>query len=188
MNLDEVKKQCKQQMGKAVDYFQDELKGVRTGRAHPGLVEHLKVPVSSYGSTMELRELAAITAPESALLIVKPFDPGTIKDIEKAILSSNLGFTPHAESGAIRLPVAPLSGERRQQLIQEIRRMSEAQKVAIRNLRRDTNRHIDQMEKDHKVSEDEAEQAREEVQKFLKQFESQIDDRLKAKQKELETV
>ncbi len=188
MTLDQIKKDCRQSMTKAVDYFDSELKGVRTGRATPGLIEHLKVAVASYGSTMDLRELAAISAPEPAMLVVKPFDPTTTKDIEKAILTSNLGFTPNTDGNTIRVPVAALSGERRQQLIQEIKRMAEAQRVAVRNARRDANKHIDSEEKAKTISEDDASGARDEVQKLTKQFEKLVDDKLEAKKKELETI
>jgi ribosome recycling factor len=188
MPVDVIKEQCRQQMEKAVAYFTDELKGVRTGRAAPGLIEHLKVPVASYGSSMDLRELASISAPEPTQLLVKPFDPTTVKDIEKAIQSSNLGITPNTEGQAIRLAIAPLSGERRQQLIQEIKRMAEDQKVAIRNTRRDANRQIDAEEKDHNISEDDAAGAKDDIQKLTKSFETQIDEKLAVKQTELETV
>ena len=123
MTVDEIRKECKQQMDKALVYLREELDGVRTGKATPGLVEHLKVTVASYGSTMDLRELASISAPEPALLIIKPFDPNTSAEIQKAIKASNLGLTPMADGAAIRLPVPPLSGERRQQLVIEIKKM-----------------------------------------------------------------
>ncbi len=179
---------CKDHMRKAQDYLSEELKGVRTGRASPGLVEHMKVDVASYGSSMELRELATISTPEPALLVVKPYDPATLKDIEKAILASNLGLTPNVDGPSIRLPIPMLSGERRQQLTQEIKRMAEAQKVAVRNTRRDANKHVDALEKEHQLSKDQAADAKDEIQELTKQFESQIDEQSAAKQKEVTAV
>ena len=188
MPVDKIISACKHQMQKALEYLDEELKGVRTGRASPGLVEHVKVNVVSYGSTMELRELAAISAPDVSSLLIKPYDPTIVKDIDKAILASNLGLTPMTDGGAIRLPIPALSGERRKQLTQEIRRMAESQKIAVRNLRRDANKHIEVEEKDHKISEDEAEAAKDEIQTLTRKYESSIDEHLAAKQKELEKV
>ncbi len=188
MTVIEIEKQCKAKMEKALEYLQNELKGVRTGRASPGLIEHIKVAVASYQSTMDLRELAAISAPEPALLVVKPFDPGVVKDIEKAILASNIGLTPMTEGHAIRLPIPPLSGERRKQLINEIKKMAESQKTVVRNARRDANREVETEEKAHRISEDDSKHAQDAVQKLIKNYETRIDEILSAKQKELETV
>jgi ribosome recycling factor len=121
-------------------------------------------------------------------LIVKPFDPATIKDIEKAILASNLGLTPNVDGPTIRLPIPMLSGERRQQLTQEIRRMAEAQKVAVRNTRRDANKHVDALEKEHQLSKDQAADTKDEIQKLTKLFEAKIDEQSAAKQKEVTAV
>ena len=184
----EILSNCKEHMRKAHVYFSEELKGVRTGRASPGLVEHLKVDVAAYGSSMDLRELATISTPEPALLIVKPYDPATSKDIEKAILASNLGLMPNVDGPTIRLPIPMLSGERRRQLTQEIKRMAEAQKVAVRNTRRDANKHVDALEKEHQLSKDQAADTKDEIQKLTKQFEAKIDEQSAAKQKEVTAV
>ena len=173
-------------MAKAIEYLKQELRGVRTGRASPGLVEHLRIEVPSYGSTMELRELASITAPEPALLVVKPFDPTTIKDIERGISTSDIGITPQSDGKSIRLPVPALSGERRKQMVQQVKKMAEAQKVAVRNVRRDANKHIDTQEKDGLMTEDDAEAAKDRIQKATKTHEDQIDALTAAKTKEIE--
>jgi ribosome recycling factor len=173
-------------MAKAVQYLKDELRGVRTGRATPGLVEHLRIEVSSYGSTMELRELASITAPEPTALVVKPFDPTTIKDIEKGIQSSAIGITPNSDGKMIRLPIPALSGERRKQLVNQVKKMGEEQKVALRNVRRDTIKKIDADEKASTVTEDEAKEARDAIQKLIKKFEDEVDRLVAAKTKEIE--
>ena len=179
-------KECKAAMGKAVDYLKHELRGVRTGRASAGLVEHLKIEVASYGSTMELRELASITAPEPSLLVVKPFDPTTIKDLERGIAGSDIGISPQSDGKSIRLPVPALSGERRKQMVQQIKKMAEAQKVAVRNIRRDVNKQIDADKKASTLSEDEADSAKDRVQKLTKEHEDQIDSLTVAKTKEIE--
>jgi ribosome recycling factor len=170
-----IDKECSQSMTKCVDYLKDELRGVRTGQATPGLVDHIKIEVQSYGSTMELRELAGISVPEPAVILVKPFDPGTIKDIEKGLLTADIGMTPRSDGKTIRLPVPALSGERRQQLVQQIKKMAEAQKVAIRNVRRDMNKKIDADKKSGTLSEDQAEDAKSSVQNLTKKFEGEID-------------
>ncbi len=183
-----IEKQCQAGMEKAVEFLKQELRGIRTGRAHPGLIEHLKIEVSSYGSTNELRELATISVPEPSQLLVKPFDPGTLKDIEKGLATSDLGVNPMNDGKAIRLPIPPLSGERRQQLVQQVRKMAEAQKVAIRNARRDANKAADSAQKAKTVSEDEASDVKDRVQKLTKKHEDEVDKLVTAKSKEIEEV
>ena len=183
-----IEKDCSGKMDKAVEFLKQELRGIRTGRAHPGLVEHIKVEVSSYGSTMELRELATISVPEPSTLLVKPFDPGTLKDIEKGLQTSTLGVTPQSDGKAIRLPIPPLSGERRQQLLQQVKKMAEAQKIAIRNARRDANKAIDAAEKAKTVSEDDAKEVKDRIQKVTNKHEADIDAVVTAKSKEIQEI
>ncbi|MCH8148669.1 MAG: ribosome recycling factor [Planctomycetes bacterium] len=188
MSTSAISTTCTASMDKAIEFLKQEFRGIRTGRAHAGLVEHLKIDVSSYGSTMELRELATISVPEPSTLLVKPFDPTTLKDIEKGIQTSDLGITPMSDGKAIRLPVPALSGERRQQLVQQIKKMAEAQKIAIRNARRDANKAADAAEKAKSMSEDQAADVKDAVQKLTKKHEGTIDSMLTAKTKELEEV
>jgi len=188
MSTTAIEKDCSGKMDKAVEFLKQELRGIRTGRAHPGLVEHIKIEVSSYGSTMELRELATISVPEPITLLVKPFDPGTLKDIEKGIQTSSLGVTPQSDGKAIRLPIPPLSGERRQALLQQVKKMAEAQKVAVRNARRDANKAIDGLEKAKTISEDDAKEVKERIQKSTNKHETDIDAVVTAKSKEIEEV
>ena len=188
MPLNAIEKECGSKMTKAVEFLKQELRGVRTGRAHPGLIEHLRIEVASYGSTMELRELATISVPDPMTLLVKPFDPGTLKDIDKGIQTSDFGVTPMNDGKAIRLPIPPLSGERRQQLVQQVKKMAEAQKIAVRNARRDANKAIEQLEKDKAIGEDDAKNAKERVQKITKKHEDEIDSVISAKTKEIEEV
>ena len=188
MSESAIEKDCSSKMDKAVEFLKQELRGIRTGRAHPGLVEHIRIEVSSYGSTMELRELATISVPEPSTLLVKPFDPGTLKDIEKGLQASSLGITPQSDGKAIRLPIPALSGERRQQLLQQVKKMAEAQKVAVRNARRDANKAIDAAEKAKTVSEDDAKEAKDRIQKVTDRHEKDIDAVVAGKSKEIEEV
>ncbi|MBN1344647.1 MAG: ribosome recycling factor [Phycisphaerae bacterium] len=188
MPMDEIEFECEEKMDKVVDFFRSELRTVRTGRASTGLVDHLKIEVASYGSLMDLRELATISAPEPQLIVVKPFDPSTLKDIERGIEASNIGITPMSDGRIIRLPVPALSGERRQQLIQQIRKMAEAQRVAIRNARRDAKKLIDAEEKNGDLSEDDADRCRENVQELINKYEKEIDKLLDAKTEELKEI
>lgn len=188
MSTAAFEKDAGSKMAKAVEFLKSELKGIRTGRAHPGLVEHIKIEVPSYGSAMDLRELATISVPEPSTLLVKPFDPGTLKDIEKGLHGSSLGVTPQSDGKAIRLPIPPLSGERRQQLLQQVKKMAEAQKVVIRNARRDGNKAIETAEKAKTVTEDAAKEAKDRIQKLTTKHEAEIDTVVTGKTKEIEEV
>jgi ribosome recycling factor len=183
-----IEKECSAKMVKAVEYLKHDLRGVRTGFAHPGLVEHLKIEVASYGSTMELRELATISVPDPSTLLIKPFDPGTLKDIEKGLQTSDLGIAPQSDGKAIRLPIPPLSGERRQQLAQQVRKMAETQKVAVRNARRDANKAADAAEKAKTLSEDQVKDLKDRIQKTTKRHEDDIESIIAAKTKDIEEV
>ncbi len=188
MSATAIEKACSSKMTNAVVFLKQELRGVRTGRAHPGLIEHIKIEVASYGSTMELRELATISVPDPSMLLIKPFDPGTLKDLEKGLQTAELGIAPRSDGKAIRLPIPPLSGERRQQLVQQARKMAETQKIAIRNARRDANKAADAEEKDKTLSEDQAKDLKDRIQKLIKKHEDEIESVLTTKTKEIEEV
>lgn len=188
MPLSAIEKDCASKMRKALEFLKQELRGVRTGRASSALVDHIRVEVASYGSTMELRELASVSTPEPSTLLIKPFDPSTLKDLERALQSSDLGISPMNDGKSIRLPIPPLSGERRQQLLRTIREMGESQKVAVRNVRRDANKSVDAAEKAKSVSEDEAKDAKTRTQKLTKKHEDEMDELLKAKAVEIEEI
>ena len=185
---DSIQKECSAKMAKAVEFLKQELRGVRTGRAHPGLIEHIKLEVASYGSTMELRELATVSVPDPSTLLVKPFDPGTLKDIERGLQASDLGIAPQSDGKAIRLPIPPLSGERRQSLVQQVKKMAEAQRIAGRNAGRDANKAADGEEKAKTIGEDQAKDIKDAVQKATKKYEDEIQAVLTAKSKEIEAV
>ena len=188
MSLDEIELEAEERMEKAVDFLRHEVRTIRTGRASSALVEHIRVDVTSYSSSMELRQLATIGTPESNLIVVKPYDPTTITDIEKALEKSNIGITPITDGKIIRLPVPPLSGERRQQLAQQVKQLAEHQRVAVRNIRRDANKQIDADEKGSAISEDDAKQGKEDIQELTDKYIKIIDKILDAKIKEIEEI
>lgn len=185
MALDDILLECEDKMDKAADHLKQELRSVRTGRASTGLVEHLKVEVPSYGSTMSLRELATLGVTEDNNIIIKPFDPSTLKDIQRAIETSDIGINPQSDGKMIRLPVPPLSTERRNQIINQIKQLAEAQKVTIRNARRDANKAIESAQKAKTVTEDDAESGQESVQKLTDDYCKKIDVMLADKSKDI---
>jgi ribosome recycling factor len=184
MAIDEILFEAEGHMEHAVDYLRKEFRGIRTGRASTGLVEHIKVDY--YGSPTELRQLATISTPDATLIIIKPFDPGSVKDIEKAIFASDLGITPNSDGRIIRLAVPPLSIERRSQIAGQLKKMAEACRVAIRNARRDGNKEADRQQKASEMTEDEARKAKDEMQKLTDQYEKSVTEILEAKTKEIQ--
>jgi len=188
MSLEEILFESEAAMEKAVGYLKNELRGVRTGRASTALVEYLKV--DCYGAEAELRSLAVINVPEASSILIKPFDPGTIKDVARAIEKAGLGLNPIVEGKQVRLNIPPLSGERRQQLVGSVKQMGEQTKVAIRNVRRDAKKHIDQAVKDKSqhLSEDDGSGAHDEVQRLLKNYEKQVDEIVAQKTKEVQEI
>jgi ribosome recycling factor len=188
MSMEEIEFECESEMERAVEYFRNELRTVRTGRATAGLVDHLKIEVPSYGSTMDLRELASFSIPDPTCILVKPFDPSILKDIERGIRNSNIGISPVQEGKMLRLAIPPLSGERRQQIISQLKKMAETQRIAVRNARRDANKQADAEQKDGTLTEDEAKKCKENIQELTNKYQEQIDRALEAKTKEIETV
>ena len=186
MPLDEIAFQAEEKMEKAVAFLAAEFRSLRTGRATTGLVEHLKVDY--YGSSTPLQQLAALSAPEANLIVIKPFDPSSIKDIERAILASELGITPQSDKRVIRLAVPPLSGERRKHLANQVKHMSEEARISIRNVRREANKHIDQEQKNKTATEDEAEKEKKEIQGLTKKYEDKVGELLKTKLTEIEST
>jgi len=149
---------------KALAAFEKDLGSVRTGQASPQILDSVQVHVTSYDSKMLLKQLAKISAPDARMLTVNPWDKGTIKDIEKAILSSGLGLNPSSDGQLIRLPIPPLTGERRQQLVRLVRKMAESSRVRIRQIRREYNDIFKEMESDKDISQDELKRLLEVVQ------------------------
>jgi len=160
-------------MQKAADVLQDELKAFRGGRATPALVDHIRVEY--YGSPTPLKSLATVSAPEADILVIKPFDPASLKEIEKAIKSSDLSIAPLIEGKFIRLRIPPLSGERRKQLVQQAKQAGEQAKVSIRNIRRDANKTLDKQEKDGEITEDDRDLAKKQIDDLTKEFADRVD-------------
>jgi len=184
MATDDVLLDVEEKMEAAIEYLHREFRTIRTGRASVGLVDHIKVDY--YGSPTDLRQLATIATPDAALIVIKPFDPACLKDIEKAIYASSIGITPNNDGKLIRLAVPPLSTERRQQLATQLKKMSEATRVAIRSARRDGNKEIDRQEKASEITEDDAKRAKDEIQKLTDQYERKVTDILQAKTNEVQ--
>jgi ribosome recycling factor len=183
MTSDEILLDVEERMDKAIRKLKGDLAGIRTGRANPGLVDSLRVEV--YGSAVPIKQVASVGAPEPNQIVIRPYDPGTIKDIEKAIQTSDLGFNPQSDGRVIRLNVPPLSTEVRRKMVGRVKELAEEAKVAIRNIRRDGNKMADQAEKDKDLSEDDRDQAKEEIQELTKTYESQATDLAKAREKEV---
>ncbi len=184
MAIDEILFQVEEQMEKDVEYLRDEFRGIRTGRASTGLVDHIKVDY--YGSPTDLRQLATIATPDVTLIVIKPFDPSSIKEIEKAIYASDIGITPSVDGKVIRLSVPSLSTERRQQIAAQLKKIAEATRVAIRNARRDANKQADKEQKASELSEDEARKCKDDIQKLTDEYEDKTSKLLDAKTKEIE--
>src|SRR5437016_7318357 len=172
MTSDEILFDCEERMEKAVSVFKDELRGLRTGRATPALVDSIRVEY--YGSPTPMKQLAQISTPDPQQILIRPFDQNSIKDIEKAIRSSDLGMSPNSDGKMIRLIVPPMSGEQRQKMVTRIKKLAEEAKIAIRNIRRDGNKHFEQAEKDKEMTEDERDKGKDEVQSLLKKFEDKV--------------
>lgn len=188
MDLDEAQLQAEESMEKAVDYLKSELRGIRTGRASTGMVEFIKVDY--YGSQTDLRSLASITVPEPTQILIKPYDASSVQAVAKGIETSGLGVNPVVDGKQIRVNLPALSGERRQQLIGSVKKMGEQAKVAIRNARRDANKHIDAAGKDKQqsLSEDDIDNAKKEVDDLTHKHEAQVDEAVEAKTKEVQEV
>lgn len=188
MPLSKILSDAESHMKKTVEFLKQEFRTVRTGRASTGLVENLKVEVASYGSTMSLRELATIGVTDGNTIVIKPFDPTTLKDIQRAVETSDLGINPQSDGKVLRLPVPTVSTERRNQLIAHIKQLSETQKVNVRNTRRDANKQLDAEKKDKTLTEDDVERGQTQVQKLTDQYVKQMDDLLAEKSNELMQV
>jgi ribosome recycling factor len=183
MTFDEIVLDAEERMEKAVENLKGQLAGIRTGRANPGLVDSLRV--EAYGSPTPLKQLASVGAPEPTQIVIRPFDPGTIKDIEKAILAADLGFNPQNDGRLIRISIPPLSTEVRKKLVARIKEHGEEAKVSIRNIRRDANKHADTGEKEKVLTEDERDDAKNEVQELTKTYETKATELCAAREKDV---
>jgi ribosome recycling factor len=185
-DLDDILLESEDKMDKAIEFLQEEMGGLRTGKASPSLVEN--VNVDYYGTATRLRELAGIATPEPRLIVINPYDPSSIQAIEKAILAANVGVTPVSDGRVVRIPIPELSEERRVDLTKVAKKIAEEQRIAVRNIRRDANEHIKHLQKDGKISEDEREQALKDVQEYTDDHIKKIDELLDAKEKDIMEV
>lgn len=186
MPVDDILLDCEANMEKAVEHLKRELTGIRTGRASPALIEHIKVDY--YGSPTDLKSIASIMVPEATQLLIKPFSPQDIRAIEKAINDSKIGLTPHSDGKSLRLQLPPLSQERRLQLVGQCKGFGEHAKVSIRNSRRDANKLLETEEKGKLITEDEAEKGKEQVQELTKTYEGSVEKLLEEKRHEVMQV
>lgn len=182
---EKILEDVRRKMAKVLEVMAQDLARVRTGRASVALLEGIKV--EAYGSTMPLSQVASLAAPEPRLLTVQPWDPSLLPEIEKAILKSDLGLNPTSDGKLLRLPIPPLTTERRKELVKLVKKMGEEAKVALRNIRRDGNERLKELKKDKQLSEDEAHRAQEEVQKITDEFIKKVDAQAAEKEKEIMT-
>ncbi len=181
----EIMKEMKRKMDRALEVLGQDFARIRTGRASVALLEGIKV--DAYGTAMPISQVASLAAPEPRLLTVQPWDTALMSDLEKAILRSDLGLTPSNDGKIIRIPIPPLTTERRKELVKSTKKMTEESKVALRNLRRDANEQLKELKKDKQISEDEAFKAQDEVQKVTDDYIKKLDALAAEKEKEIMT-
>lgn len=179
----DVLAEAKTKMAKAIDATRHEFGSLRTGRASPALLEQIRIDY--YGVPTPITQLATVSVPEPRLLVIQPWDKKMAKDVERAILKSELGLTPSNDGAVIRLPIPPLTEERRRDLAKVVRRQTEEGRVAVRNIRREAKEMIEELEEGGEVSEDGAKRALEELQKLTDEFIAAVDKALEAKEKEI---
>lgn len=182
----DILKQAEHKMGRTVETLREDFTKIRTGRASTGLLDHIKVDY--YGCPTPINQVAQIGVGDAHTLTVQPWEKGMIKAVEKAIRESDLGLNPATSGDLIRVPLPPLTEERRRELTKVVRGFGEDAKVAVRNLRRDANTHVDRLLKDKEISEDEQRRAEGEIQKITDRFIAEIDKVVGEKEKEIMTV
>ena len=183
MMIQETYQEARDRMTKSIAALKSELKRIRTGRASSSLLDGIKV--NYYGTPTPISQMATVAIPESRMITIQPWDATAIKEIEKAILKSDLGLTPSNDGKLVRIAIPPLTEQRRKELVKVVHKTSEEYKVAVRNIRRDSNELIKGFKKDGDISEDDAFKAQDEIQKITDEHIKQIDDIYKAKEKEI---
>ncbi len=177
---------AKEHMDKAIEIYQKELAEIRTGKASASLVEEIRV--HCYGQVLPLKQLASVSIPDAHLIVIQPWDPNTIQDIEKALANSKLGVNPTDDGKVIRVVLPPLSEERRKELDKIVKQEAEHARISLRTIRREAKEAIEKLEKDKVISEDEAFKAKEDLQKLVDKFVEQVDQILKEKERELKVL
>ena len=181
--IESVFQEARESMGKSIAALQNELKRVRTGRASLSILDGIRVDY--YGTPTPLNQIASLSVPESRLITLQPWDVSVVKEIEKAIMKSDLGLTPSSDGKIIRISIPPLTEDRRKKLVKVVNKMCEDYKVAVRNIRRDANELIKGLKKDGEISEDDAFKAQDRVQKITDEQIKLIDSIYKDKEKEI---
>ena len=182
----DIKNTAEQKMGKSVEALKNDLGKVRTGRAHTGLLDHIHVDY--YGSRMPLSQVANLSLSDARTITVQPWEKKMIPVVEKAIRDSDLGVNPATSGDVIRVPMPPLTEERRKEMIKVVRHEAENARVAVRNIRRDANEHLKKLLKDHEVAEDDERHAQTDVQKLTDRFIAEIDKILATKETDLMAI
>ena len=184
--IDDIKKDAAERMDKTIKALHDNLSKIRTGRAHPSLLDHLTV--SYYGTEVPLKQVANISVEDARTLVIQPYEQSMVKPVEKAIMESDLGLNPNTAGTVIRVPMPPLTEERRRDLTRLVRQEGEQAKVAIRNIRRDANQELKELVKEKLITEDDERRGQEVIQKLTDQHIKEIDEMLEAKEKDLMAV
>ena len=177
---------AKTQMEAALEALRREFATVRTGKATPALLDTVRV--EAYGSQMPLNQLATISTPESSLLVVQPFDKTLLPDIERAIMTADLGLNPANDGNIIRIPIPPLNEERRQEYVKLLHRMTEEGRISIRHARRTVRDELHQLVRDHELSEDESRRREDQLEKLTKDYVEKVDEILKSKEEEVMAI
>ena len=180
MPADAILKDTEERMEKAIEILKKNLSGIRTGRANPGLVDSLRADV--YGSPTPIKQLASVGAPEPGQIVIRPYDAGTIKEIEKAIVGSGLGFNPQSDGRVVRINIPPLSTEVRKKMVSRIKELTEETKVSIRNVRRDGNKAAEDEQKEKLLTQDQRDDIKDSVQDLTKKYDEQATVMAKARE------
>lgn len=183
MITQEILNDARSQMNKSLDFCKNQISKVRTGRASAALVDNIKADY--YGTPTPISQMATISVPDARTIVIQPWDRNTLTAIEKAIQQADLGFNPKSDGNTLRIPVPPLTEERRKEFVKLCKKYAEEGKIAIRNIRRDKIEALRKNEKDKKISEDERKSTEDDIQKLTDEFIKKIDDILSAKEKEL---
>jgi ribosome recycling factor len=185
-SIDAALNEARQGMEKALNHFRSELQSIRTGRASPAMLQNIKVDY--YGSQTPLEQIASVTAPQADLLLIQPFDVNALEDIEKAIMKSDLGFNPGNDGSQIRVPVPPLSEERRKELAKKASERAEEARISIRNTRRSAKEKLKKLEQDENLSEDVRYAAEQDLQSLTDEYTGKVDQLVERKEEEIMQV
>ena len=183
MPVKEIISEHEHKMKKAIEVLHNDLKSVRTGMASAGLVENIKADY--YGTPTPLKQMATLAAPQADMIVIKPFDPASVKDIERAIKNSDLNIAPIVDGKLIRLNIPPLSEERRKQIAAQVAHLGEQTKVSVRNIRRDANKQLEKQEKDKLITEDDRDKGKKQIDDITKEYTDKIDSAVKSKSDEI---